>query len=62
MNWQPIATAPENEWLILGSTEFRLVTFGIVMDGKCYNPDLGYQMKKNITHFMYLPDGPKESE
>ena len=57
--WQPIETAPENEWIILGSCKPEIVTFGVKIDGRCINADLGYFCIEGVTHWMPIPPPPK---
>lgn len=58
IEWQPISTAPEDTWILLGSP--NIVTWGMVRDGRCYQPDLRYAEILGITHWMPLPEPPSK--
>jgi len=53
---------PENdEWVILSSVEYQMVTFGICIDGNFLNPDLNYHIISDVSHWMPLPNPPEKA-
>ena len=50
----------EHVWIEIGSSIEKKTWRGIYMDGKFLEPDLGYKEITNVTHWMPLPEPPKE--
>lgn len=51
----------EDEWIIIGSSIYANVTFGMLIGGKFFNPDLNYFLIEGVTHWMLLPSAPLTS-
>ncbi len=52
----------EDEWIILGSVDFKEVSFGMCLDGKFCNPDIGYHNIRGVTHWMKMPEPPMKKD
>jgi uncharacterized protein DUF551 len=60
MNWISVKDKlpSEDEWCILALGDLQTVTFGVLMGGKWFNPDLNYHLITEVTHWMALPEPP----
>ena len=50
----------EDEWIIAGSSIYGSVEMGVRIGNVFTNPDSDYDLIKGITHWMPLPQPPKE--
>lgn len=64
MEWISVDTRrpPQGEWIILGCWVSKRVDMGIYMDGEFVNPDLRYMQIEGVTHWMPLPNAPKDDQ
>lgn len=62
MNWISVKDKlpSEDEWILVGTTQYKMVTPAVCMDGKFFNPDLNYFEIQDITHWMPFPPPPSE--
>lgn len=49
----------EDNWILFCHAGNELPEMGVFMDGKFVLPDLGY-LQREVTHWMPLPQPPKE--
>jgi len=52
----------EGEWIIIGSTEYPAIETAMWLEGKYVLPDFGYLPRPDTTHWMPLPETPKQKE
>ncbi len=52
----------EQEWVIIGSSIHETTSWAVYLDGEFVNPDLNYFKIEGVTHWMPLPEPPKENE
>lgn len=50
----------DGEWVLMGSSTHDFVETGLCLEKKFVNPDLNYLPRPTVTHWMEMPEPPKE--
>lgn len=66
MEWQPIETAPEDEFVLVWCPDFYCYEYGIAVlggeEGHWLTYEGDYELESAPTHWMPLPKPPEEDE